>query len=119
VGSLVEEIDNMMTSEGLYKRQSDADMDHLARRVAPDPSHSEPHTADERDDDLMLGAHTVPPIATGAQFASHEHGVMGAMLQLLPSTAQTDFPTTCCASCVERRSLGVQAHLAIWRRVQA
>lgn len=70
VGSLVEEINNIMTAEGLYKRQSDADMDHFARRVAAEHSHTEePHTADERDDDLMLGARSdslcfEPPLST-------------------------------------------------------
>ena len=48
----------MMTSEGLYKGHSDAEMDGLPghRPTTDGPSPSEPHTADERDDDLMLGA---------------------------------------------------------------
>jgi hypothetical protein len=62
VGSLVEEIDNMMTAEGLYKRQSETtEMEQFAQRLVGEAVAREDSTVgDDRDEELVLGA-PLPP----------------------------------------------------------
>lgn len=62
MGSLRDELDNMLTAEGQLKRQSDLEMDPLAARGLTgltDDGHGGT-TGDEREEEIAMGAHCAP-----------------------------------------------------------